>query len=52
MDAGLPRIERGVNLNVVKPVSSGHPRGMLWCPLNTHVIQGVRLTQVSIDNVI
>ena len=28
MDAGLPRIERGVNLNAVKPVSSGHPRGM------------------------
>ena len=30
--------------NTVKPVSSGHPRGML--------IQGVRLIQVSIDNVI
>ena len=28
MDAGLQGIERGVNLNAVKPVSSGHPRGM------------------------
>ena len=29
MDAGLPRIERSVNLNTVKPVLSGHPQGML-----------------------
>ena len=29
MDVGLPRIERGVNLNTVKPVLSAHPRGML-----------------------
>ena len=21
--------------NTVKPLLSGHPRGMLWCPLNT-----------------
>ena len=27
MDAGLPRIERSVNLNTVKPVLSAHPPG-------------------------
>ena len=29
MNAELPRIERGINLNAVKPVLSGHPRGTL-----------------------
>ena len=29
MDAGLPRIERSVILNTVKPVLSAHPQGML-----------------------
>ena len=27
MDAGLPRIERSVNLNTMKPVLSAHPPG-------------------------
>ena len=32
---GLKPRDKGVNTNTVKPVLSGHPQGMLWCPLNT-----------------
>ena len=34
MGSYVPMKEVSVN-DTVKPVLSGHPWGMLWCPLNT-----------------